>query len=253
MAAHRPRVLRATGELADGWMPVILDADEYGRSLAAVRAAAAAAGRDPQDVRAGLFVWIVCDEDRDAAERMLVSLLLRLILLTCPTEEFERAGVEHPVTGPEWGLLHYVPTRLSREAGLAAAAAVPDEVLRRYSFWGTPDDVVERLAPFRAAGLEHVYLVNVTPLADLAKAPQTAAHTEAITQGLRRLGWASQPRGPAAGLTPRMTRSTRYHKKRAGQMPRKTADPVAPEQPRPSPWVSHHDQIGNGRSRPRCD
>jgi hypothetical protein len=47
--------------------------------------------------------------------------------------------------------------------------------------------VVDRLRPVRAAGLEHVYLVNVTALADLAKAPGSAALTAEIMRGLRTL------------------------------------------------------------------
>jgi phthiodiolone/phenolphthiodiolone dimycocerosates ketoreductase len=186
MGAHRPRVLRAAGRLADGWMPVVVDADGYAGMLASLRAAAADAGRPPEAIRAGLFVWVVCDEDRDAAERMLGSLLLRLIALTAPPEEFARAGAEHPL-GSGWGLLDYVPTLLSREDALRAAAAVPHEVLRRYYFWGTPDDVVARLRPFRAAGLEHVYLVNVSALGDMAAARDSPRRTAEIMHGLRRL------------------------------------------------------------------
>lgn len=185
-AAHRPRTLRATGRLADGWLPVILDPAEYAAKLAVVRSAAAAAGRDPAAIRAGLFAWLVVDEDRDAAERMLDTFAMRFIALTAPPEEFARAGTESP-TG-SWGLLDYVPTTMDRERALAAANAVPGEVLRRYFVWGTPDDVVERLAGFRAAGLEHVYLVPVTPLADPASVPKTPGHMAAILAGLRRLG-----------------------------------------------------------------
>jgi len=185
MAAHRPRTLEATGRLAAGWIPVSLDAEDYAAKLAELRRASVGAGRAEDAVKAGLFVWIVCDEDRDAAERTLrESLLLRLIALTAPPEEFARAGAEYPLDG-DWGLLDYVPTRLSREEALRVAAAIPEEVLRRYYFWGTPDDVVERLRPFRAAGLEHVYLVNVTALGDLSKAAGSAALTAEIMRGLR--------------------------------------------------------------------
>ena len=186
MAAHRPRVLQATGRLADGWMPNIVDAGEYAAALAVIRAASQEAGRGPEAVRAGNFVWMVLDEDRDRAERILDGLLLRLIALTAPPSAYEEAGAEHPL-GSRWGLLDYVPTRLSREEGLAAAAAVPAHVLQRYYFWGTPDDVVERLRPFRAAGLEHAYLVNVTPLGDLSTAATAADRTEEVLHGLRRL------------------------------------------------------------------
>ena len=187
MAAHRPRVLRAAGRLADGWIPIILDPGEYARALGALRDASVAAGRARDAVVAGLYAWLVVDEDRATAERLLDSLLLRLIALTAPAEEFERAGAEHPLAS-RWGLLDFVPTDLTREEALAAAAAVPGEVLRSYYFWGTPDDVVRRLRPFREAGLEHVDLVNVTALADPANAAAAAVRTSEVAAGLRALG-----------------------------------------------------------------
>ena len=98
MPAHRPRVLRATGRLADGWMPIIVDADEYRALLADIRAASRAAGRPADAVRPGLYVWVVCDEDRDVAERLLDSPALRMIALTAPAALYEAAGAEHPLS-----------------------------------------------------------------------------------------------------------------------------------------------------------
>jgi phthiodiolone/phenolphthiodiolone dimycocerosates ketoreductase len=186
VAAHRPRVLRATGRLADGWLPVFTDPGEYGTALATIRGHAADAGRAPEDITAGLFAWIVVDEDHEAAERMLDNLLLRLVALTAPAEDYVRAGGEPPVA-EGWGLLHYVPTRVGREEALRLAAAVPEELLRHYYIWGTPDDIVERLRSFREAGLEHVYLCNVTGLGDMTKAASSTALLRDILHGLRRL------------------------------------------------------------------
>jgi alkanesulfonate monooxygenase SsuD/methylene tetrahydromethanopterin reductase-like flavin-dependent oxidoreductase (luciferase family) len=96
------------------------------------------------------------------------------VALTAPAEEFERAGAEHPLAS-RWGLLDFVPTELTRDEALAAAAAVPGEVMRRYYMHGTPDDVAARLATFRPAGLEHVDLVDMGPLGDpalVASAPE---------------------------------------------------------------------------------
>ena len=67
------------------------------------------------------------------------------------------------------------------------AAAVPDSLLESSFMWGTPDDIVERLRPFRDAGLEHVYLANVTALGDHTKAASSAALLAEILAGLRRL------------------------------------------------------------------
>lgn len=185
MPAHRPRVLRAMGRLADGWMPIVTDADEYARLLGELRAAAVAAGRPADAIRPGLYVWIVCDEDRDTAERMLDSLALRLVALTAPAELYEAAGHEHPLAS-RWGLLDFVPTRLGREEALRAAQAVPDEVLRTYYTWGTPDDIAGRLEPFMRAGCEVYNLTNMSPAADPALAALAGPRNRDIATAMRR-------------------------------------------------------------------
>lgn len=192
MPAHRPRVVRATGELADGWMPILVDPEEYRSLLGDIRAASRAAGRPADAVRPGLYVWVVCDEDPDVAERLLDSPALRLIALTAPASLYEAAGAEHPLA-TKWGLTHFVPTALSRAEALAAARAVPDEVLREYFTWGTPDDVVRRLEPFLEAGCEVFNLTNVSPAGDPAVTPQVGARNLDIATGLR---------AAAAGISP---------------------------------------------------
>jgi phthiodiolone/phenolphthiodiolone dimycocerosates ketoreductase len=192
MPAHRPRVLGAVGRLADGWMPILVDAGEYARLLEVIRAASVAAGRRADAVRPGLYVWIVCDEDRDVAERLLDSMALRLVALTAPAELYEAAGAEHPLA-TRWGLLDYIPTQLGREETLRAARAVPDEVLRSYYTWGTPDDIVERLRPFLAAGAEAFNLTNMSPAADASLAPRAGARNLDIAAGLRRAAAAITP------------------------------------------------------------
>jgi alkanesulfonate monooxygenase SsuD/methylene tetrahydromethanopterin reductase-like flavin-dependent oxidoreductase (luciferase family) len=53
LGAYRPRMLRVTGQLADGWLPSLgrLDPAELGTLNAQIDEAAAAAGRDPKTVR----------------------------------------------------------------------------------------------------------------------------------------------------------------------------------------------------------
>jgi hypothetical protein len=67
------------------------------------------------------------------------------------------------------------------------AAAVPEALLESYFTWGTPDDVVERLRPLREAGMEHVYLANVSALGDHTKAASSTALLTDVLHGLRRL------------------------------------------------------------------
>ncbi|WP_217914269.1 LLM class flavin-dependent oxidoreductase [Miltoncostaea marina] len=177
LAAHRPRGLALAGRHADGWLPLATDPDEYAGMLAAVRAAAAAAGRPGDAVTAGLYARIVVAESRTQAVAAIDrSLLLRFIALTRPAEAFARHGAEHPLGEGAFGLTSFLPTRLGREEALRLAGAVPVEVLRDTVIHGTPDDVAGAIAAFVDRGARHVQLTNMTPLAD----PSMAATSEAL-------------------------------------------------------------------------
>jgi alkanesulfonate monooxygenase SsuD/methylene tetrahydromethanopterin reductase-like flavin-dependent oxidoreductase (luciferase family) len=65
LGAYRPRMLRVTGRLADGWLPSLgfgnWTEDELAARHGDVDDAARAAGRDPSDVRRALNVTLVAD------------------------------------------------------------------------------------------------------------------------------------------------------------------------------------------------
>jgi phthiodiolone/phenolphthiodiolone dimycocerosates ketoreductase len=177
VAAHRRRGLELTGRLADGWLPIATDADAYATMLAAVRAAAEAAGRSPDAVVPGLYARVLLAErDAEAEEIIDRSLLLRFIALTRPAEAFAAHGAAHPLGAGAFGLTTFVPTDVGREEALALADAVPSEVVRDTVLHGTPDQVADQVERFAAAGARHVQLTNMTPLA----APDRGAASEAL-------------------------------------------------------------------------
>ena len=59
IAAHGPRMLRATGRYADAWFPAVtIRPKDYAAGLEKVRAAASDAGRDPLSITAAnFFSW----------------------------------------------------------------------------------------------------------------------------------------------------------------------------------------------------
>ncbi len=177
VAAHRPRGLELVGRRADGWLPLATDPEAYAAMLAAVRAAASAAGRPGDAGVPGLYARVVVAESREAALAAIDgALLMRFIALTRPSEAYEAHGVEHPLGAGEFGLTTFLPTRYDRASALRLAEAVPVEVLRGTVIHGTPDDVAAQIAAFVAAGADHVQLTNMTPLAD----PSLAAASEAL-------------------------------------------------------------------------
>ena len=118
VAAHRPRGLAVVGRRADGWLPLATDPDEYAGMLAAVRSAAAAAGRPEGAVTPGLYARIVVAETREAAEAAIDgSLLMRFIALTRPAEAFAARGATHPLGEGAFGLTTFLPTGLRPRRG----------------------------------------------------------------------------------------------------------------------------------------
>ena len=71
LAALGPKNLDLTGEIADGWLAIFFDPEIAGGSLARIRDAATAAGRDPAaiDICASVPVS-VADDPRVAADRV---------------------------------------------------------------------------------------------------------------------------------------------------------------------------------------
>jgi phthiodiolone/phenolphthiodiolone dimycocerosates ketoreductase len=193
VAAHRPKGLAVVGRRADGWLPLATDPDDYARMLAAVRTAAAAAGRPEDAVTPGLYARVVVAETREAAEATIDgSLLMRFIALTRPAEAFAAHGATHPLGEGAFGLTTFLPTTYGRAEALALAEAVPAEVVRDSVLHGTPDEVAAAVGAFVARGARHVQLTNMTPLA----APELAATSEAL---LADTGVARRAERPAPG------------------------------------------------------
>lgn len=81
----KPKAVRRTGTMYDGWMPVHIDAEQYGRSLQGIRQAAEDAGRDPDLIVPSLYVNVNIGEDKAAGEAALNEYTTRYYQLPVTT------------------------------------------------------------------------------------------------------------------------------------------------------------------------
>jgi phthiodiolone/phenolphthiodiolone dimycocerosates ketoreductase len=168
VGAMGPRMLHITGALADGWLPVGLSLPDsykwYKKSLHTIRESAKKAGR-PGTITAGLYAMTVVAKTHEECHELFKKPLAKAWALATSEEPFHAAGVEHPFSTPEKlfnALLHYVPTRYSRECILKAMDSVPEEVLEYCLFHGTVDEIIEKIEKYAHAGLEHMVFWNLT-------------------------------------------------------------------------------------------
>lgn len=162
VAAHGPRLCRVTGELADGWLPTTLDLDEYAQRWAQVRAGAEAAGRNPDDITAGMWAYTVVAEDDETARRLVTHPMVKAFTLALPDAFFTKRGYEHPLGSGTHGFLDYIPSRLSRDEAMRAIDAVPDEVAQDAIIHGSPATLAKIVERYAAIGLRHIALWNIT-------------------------------------------------------------------------------------------
>lgn len=186
VAAHGPRMLRITGQYADGWYPVYTATpDAYAAGLREIHAAAARAGRPPSDITPALQMPFVVGRSRDAARRMLDHPAIRYLGLITPASAWSAVGAEHPF-GPSFrGVVDFVPHRHGAVELREALEGVPDAVMERSAAWGTVDDVAEVLGDFADAGLRHVVL---TPVSGLVSRREAVRAVGAFRTLRRRLG-----------------------------------------------------------------
>lgn len=168
LASHGPRMLKIAGRYADGWLPAYpMTAEEYRTALAAIRGAASKAGRDPAAITAGQYAFVVAAPDHETAHHMLATPLAGAMALVNSGQNWARAGREHPFGPGFQGLRDYVPEHYSAEELRMAVAAYSLEVFHDQIAHGTAADIVAFFEPLIEAGLQHLVVANMGPLAGL--------------------------------------------------------------------------------------
>jgi len=168
LGSHGPRMLALAGRYADGWLPAYpIGAEGYRAALGVIRSAAAEAGRDPAAITAGHYAYVVPAPDHETAHRMLASPLAGAMALVASADNWARAGREHPFGPGFQGLRDYVPEHYTAEELEAAVSAYSLEVFHDQLAHGTAADIVSFFEPLVEAGLEHLVLSNLGPLAGL--------------------------------------------------------------------------------------
>lgn len=167
IAAHYPKLLKATGELGDGWLPHALDPTEYREKLKIIYDAAQRAERDISDITPALFFPTIVDEDHENCHKMFNSTAAKTFAFFASPEKYAKLGYSHPLRSNPF--TNFIPTRWNCENTLEILQDVPEEICEHYYLHGAADEVIERLEKYQKIGLEHVIFWNLTPVCNYRK------------------------------------------------------------------------------------
>ena len=189
IAAHGPRMLRATGRYADAWFPAaIMRPKDYARGLEAVRAAASDAGRDPMSITAAVWLFVMTGRSGDEVDEALNSDAAKAFALNIPAEFWASHGVEHPLGDDFAGAQDFLPQVLDEKTVLSFARRVPVSLLKEGLLSGPPEDVIEQAAEWRDHGLRYLVVCNASILQpSLRKSLASTAPFFRILRGLKKL------------------------------------------------------------------
>jgi probable F420-dependent oxidoreductase len=164
MAAYGPKALKVCGEEADGFILQCADPDIARWTIGAVRAAAAAAGRDPAALTICVAAPAYVGEDyahmRDQTRwfgGMVGNHVADLVARYGDTGDAVPTALTDYIKAREgYDYSHH------GKAGNPSTAFVPDDIVDRFCLLGPPERHVDRLAELReiGAGNFSVYLMH---------------------------------------------------------------------------------------------
>lgn len=189
IAAHGPRMLRATGRYGDAWFPGFAHLPhEYSQRLEVIRSAASDAGRDPMSITPALWIPVVAGRSRDAVDAALESTIVKAWALNGPADFYAHHGAQHPMGADFTGMQDHSAFTVDEQTILDKSAQVPLSVVKNMMLNGTPDDILEQAAVWRDHGVRHIVVVNFGPMQpDVRGALSTIFPFTKVVRGLRRL------------------------------------------------------------------
>ena len=161
-AANSPRMLRLTGEIADGWLPLPLSPKLYKKRLDIIRDGAKESGRSIDEIEAGAYLYTAISDDAEEARGVIDS--MKPVIIPSPVI-LKEAGYEVPdeILSVNFTQLSSAGNSSEQERYAEYINLIPTDAAMEFSIAGTTDDCIEKIDAFMDAGAEHISLINIGP------------------------------------------------------------------------------------------
>jgi phthiodiolone/phenolphthiodiolone dimycocerosates ketoreductase len=167
VASHAPRMLALTGRLADGWYPTLrMTPADYRERLGRIAAGAAAAGRDLSHFEPAAQIQIALGRDRRTVLRQMIRVpAAGAMAMLLPGAVWARHGLAHPLGLDFEGFPDFVPEEVTGEQIETARRLTTPALLGDGILAGNVDEITTEVRGLVEAGLRHVVIWNLGPLA----------------------------------------------------------------------------------------
>jgi len=158
LAAFGKKMLRLTGEQADGWIPHCHTPSTYKTDLEAVRKAANRVGRKFDAFRPAYYTLASTSSNSEVADRNVLGPSKYFLALIPEGLKKVDPSVNHP--GPIWEKASH--PKIQRKIIHRIASTIPDKPALDIAIHGTPSDCIEQIERYRNAGCQE-FMLTFTP------------------------------------------------------------------------------------------
>lgn len=160
--ANSPRMLRLTGEMADGWLPTPLSPELYRNRLKTVEKGAKKAGRSIDEIDTGVYLYTSIAEKAEDAYKQIET--MKPMIVPYP-QLLKESGydIDLPKEISSLSYPELLPTGEWVEKFVRYGELIPTEAAVDFSITGTVAQCIDKIEKFIKAGASHFVLVNMGP------------------------------------------------------------------------------------------
>ncbi len=158
--AMGPRSIETAGEVADGWLISVMEPlASVQRGMERLRAGAAKAGRDVDDLNVIQYFVFACDDDSATARSQAKSLIDHIARVEFDYFVGQESFVDAFTANLE-GITtaDYVAIMQRLAAGASPDDAIPDRLVEQVAIAGTPEECAAQLRRYEEAGVTEAAL-----------------------------------------------------------------------------------------------
>ncbi len=159
LAAFGPKMLRLTGEVADGWIPHCHTPKTYRKDLDRIEESARRTGRQLDAFAPAYYTLVSVSKNRAEADRNVLGPAKFFLALIPEALKKVDPSANHP--GHVW---EKIPDpKKQREIIRKIASTIPDRDAFDTVIHGCPDDCIEQIKGYHGAGCQEFMLTFVPP------------------------------------------------------------------------------------------
>jgi phthiodiolone/phenolphthiodiolone dimycocerosates ketoreductase len=158
-ALSSSKLLKLTGEIADGWLSYFNTPDLYEKKISIIREGIEASGRNLHDVDTVVYLGVVFSSDKQELENGIATMK---VWLASERNTLQRLGVELPISKDDM-YIHCIPSKAILEKALNASKIIPNDVAEQFMICGeTAEEALRVIDNFVKAGARHFQLSMFT-------------------------------------------------------------------------------------------